>query len=176
MNSATSQETELHAALRPWVNQAAGMIERRLSDARQYAAAGSLATAHARLSELAVSLKRHISDARAHYYRAAFAQHTRAGLDPAVHQLGLGPTAEGEAAARRAGIMGRDYAFDVVDIVSDAQASLVSATLAGGDQYLDAWSAENGRRLSSRARTELSDSQISIFHAVGQIFIKPELR
>ena len=123
-----------------------------------------------------MSLTRHVSDARAHFYRSAFAQHRHAGLDPDVHQLGLAPTPEGEAAARRTEIMGRRYAFDLIDLVSDAEAALTSAALAGGGQHLENWTAENGDRLSSRVRSELSTSQIAIFEAVGQILIKPELR
>jgi hypothetical protein len=122
------------------------------------------------------SLNRHVGDARAHFYRAAFQQHARGDLAPDVHQVGLGPTAEGEAAARQVEIKGHNYTIDLVDIVGDAQTGLQSAALAGGGDYLDAWAGENRDRLVGRIRWELSDSQIAIFEAVGQILIKPELR
>ena len=113
---------------------------------------------------------------RPDFYRAAFAQHRGAGLNPDVHQTDLAPTPEGESAARRTTVLGRDYALDLTDLVSDAEAALTSASLAGGGDFLEAWAAENGGRLSSRVRSELSTSQIAIFEAVGQILVKPELR
>ena len=87
----TVPDPELLAALRPWLERADGLIDRRLADARQHAAAGSLPTATARIWELAGQLNRHIGDARAHFYRSAFVQHARAGLDPDVHDLAGGP-------------------------------------------------------------------------------------
>ena len=150
--NATAPNPELLTALRPALERAEGLIERRLEDARAHAAAGSLPTAENRLKELTVSLNRHIGEARAHFYRAAFGQHGRIGLDPDVHRLDLGPTAEGEAAARRAAIMGRDYTIDLLDFVCDARAGLQSATLAGGGDYLDAWQLEHRERLTGRVR------------------------
>ena len=172
----TAPNPELLAALRPWLDRAEGLVERRIADARAHAAAGALPTATRRLRELTSSLVNHVGDARAHFYRSAFQQHARGGLDPDVHQVGLGPTAEGEAAARKATIMQRSIVFDLVDAMSDAEAGLQSAALAGGGDYLDAWAGENRDRLVGRVRGELSDSQIAIFEAVGQILIKPELR
>ena len=61
-------------------------------------------------------------------------------------------------------------------MISDAEAALQSATLGGGGEYLDSWARATRDRLDSRVRRELSDSQIVIFEAVGQILIKPELR
>lgn len=172
----TAPNSELLAALRPWLDRAEGLVERRIADARAHATAGALPTAELRLRELTGSLNRHVADARAHFYRSAFQQHTRAGLDADVHQVGLGPTAEGEAVARRAEIMGRNYTIDLVDIVGDAQAGLQSAALAGGDDYLEAWAGENRDRLVGRVRSELSTSQIAIYQAVGDILVKSELR
>jgi len=90
----TAPDAELLTAVRPWRDRAAGLVARRVSDALAHAAAGNLPTAEARLSELYGSLARHVSDARGTFYRQAFRQHSPA-LDPAVHQLGLGPTADG---------------------------------------------------------------------------------
>jgi hypothetical protein len=86
------------------------------------------------------------------------------------------PTPEGEAVVRKATIMNRDIAFDLVDMVSDAEAGLKSAALAGGGEYLESWAETTRDRVASRVRTELSDSQIAIFEAVGQILIKPKPR
>ena len=155
MKSPTAPNPELLAALRPWLDRAEGLVERRLADARAHAAAGSLPTATRRLRELSGSLVNHIGDARGHFYRSAFGQHTRAGLDPDVHQLGLAPTAEGEAAARKAAVLGRSYVLDVVGLVADAEAGLQSAVLAGGGDYLEAWADESRGRLASRVRGTL---------------------
>jgi hypothetical protein len=175
---AANQEIDLARALRPWTERAAGLVARRLDDARQHAAVGNLPTAEARLRELYGSLARHVSDARAAFYQRSFGAHE---IDPAVHQLGLGPTAEGETVARDARILGRSYDLDFRDLVEDARAALQSAGLAeqssGPDApYLENWAAEHRDRITARVAGELSNSQIAIFEAVGQILIKPELR
>jgi hypothetical protein len=175
----TSQETELRTALRPWTDRAAGMIERRLEDARQHARGGSIGVGRSRLTELFGSLDRHISDARASFYRQAFQQHGRAGLDPEVHQVGLGPDHQGELAARAAPLFGRHYRDELLDVVADAQASLTSAALAeisGSGSFLNSWAGQNRDRLAALTARQLSDGQIAIFEAVGQILVKPELR
>ncbi len=169
-------DLELLRALRPEADRAAGNVARRLADARQHAAAGNLPTANRRLSELTETLVRHVGDTRAHFYRAAFAQHRRIGLDPDIHDVTLTPDADGEAVVRKAAVLGRDYVADILDTVSDAQAGLQSAILAGGGDYLEVWEAEHRDRLTGRAAAELSNSQIAIFEAVGQILVKPELR
>jgi len=153
------------------------MVERRLEDAKAHAGAGKLAVGHRRLDELTAGLSQHVSDARAAFYRQAFRQH-HAALDPAVHQLGLGPTHEGEHAARNVAILGRSYFADLSDLVEDAKASLTSATLAdqNGGSYLQSWAEQNRDRLIGLTARQLSDAQIAIFEAVGQILIKPELR
>ena len=116
---------------------------------------------------------------RGTFFRQAFRQHQP--LDLELHQVGLGPTAEAEAAARDARILGRSYDLDFRDLVEDAKAALQSAALAeqssGPDvPYLQNWAAEHGQRITARVHGELSNSQIAIFEAVGQILIKPEYR
>jgi hypothetical protein len=173
-----TQEADLHRSLRPWTDRAAGLVARRLDDARQHAAAGSLPTAEARLSELYGSLARHVSDARGHFYRSAFRAHE---IDPEIHQTGLGPSQDGEQAARNSPILGRSYDLDFRDLVEDARAALQSAGLAeqssGPDApYLENWAEEHRQRITARVQGELSNSQIAIFEAVGQILVKPEFR
>jgi hypothetical protein len=169
-------DPELLRQLRPEADRAASIVARRLADAKTHAAVGNLPTASRRLAELTESLARHVADTRGHFYRAAFALHRRNGLDPAIHRTDLAPDPEGEAVVRRAEVLGRNYVADFLDIVSDADAGLESAVLAGGGDYLDAWEDEHRDRLTGRATAELSNSQMAIFEAVGQILLKPELR
>jgi hypothetical protein len=169
---------DLARALRPWTDRAVGLVARRLDDARQHAAAGNLPTAEARLSELYGSLGRHVSDARAHFYRSSFRAQV---IDPEIHQFGLGSTQEGESAARTARILGRSYDLDFRDLVEDSRAALQSAGLAeqssGPDApYLQIWAEEHRQRITARVAGELSNSQTAIFEAVRQILVKPEFR
>jgi hypothetical protein len=152
------------------------MVSRRLADAQAHAAAGNHDTAKARVDELGTALYNHISDGRAAFYRAAFAQHARAGLDADIHQIGIGPTPEGEQAARRATVLGVSHADQIVDVTRDADAALDTAILAGGGDWLDGWRSDYAEQFGSIARSALSDSQIAIYEAVGQILVKPELR
>ena len=116
------------------------------------------------------------SDARADFYHRAFGQHARAGLDPDIHQIGVGPTHDGEMAARNAIVLGAPYQREVRDLVEDAKAGLQSAALASGGDYLLNWALEHRERINGRIRRELSTSQIAIFEAVGQILVKTEVR
>ena len=71
-------------------------------------------------------------------------------------------------------------------MIGDAQASLTSAALADqssnstsftpGTTFLENWAVQHRDRLAGLTARQLSDAQIAIFEAVGQIFIKPELR
>jgi hypothetical protein len=176
--AAENQERDLAAALRPWTAAASSLVGRRLSDVRQHAAAGYLGTAEMRLTELRESLQRHVANARGYFYRRAFVQHPR---DPAVHRLDLGPDADGEHAVRTLPILGRSYVHEIDDLIQDARAGLQSAALAeessGPDApYLENWAAEHAERITARVHGELSNSQIAIFEAVGQILVRPEFR
>ncbi len=172
----TVPDPELLRALRPEADRAAGIVARRLADAKTHAAVGNLPTANRRLAELTEAVTRHIGDTRAHFYRSAFAQHRRAGLDPAIHDVDLVPTFEGEAVVRQTPVLGRNYVADFLDQVADAQAGLQSAVLAGGGDWLENWETTHRESLTARATSELSNSQIAIFEAVGQILVKPEFR
>lgn len=174
----TDQETELRSALRPWQFRTAGIIERRIEDARTHAAADQIQTAGRRISELRNDLADAVEDARGTFYRQAFQQHARAGLDPEIHQLGLGPDHEGEIAARLAPILGRAHRPETYEAIQDVSAALTSAALAdqNGGSFLQSWADQHRDRLVSLTARQLSDAQIAIFEAVGQILIKPELR
>jgi hypothetical protein len=173
------QSAELRTALRPWHERAMNIIWNRIEDAWTHAAAGQIPTAGRRLTELLGSLAQHVSDGKASFYRQAFQQHTRAGLDPDVHQLGLGPDHHGEQAARQTAILGWKHTDELLDVISDAQASLTLAALAeqsGGGPFLQSWADQQRDRLAGLTARQLSDAQIAIFEAVGQILVKPELR
>ena len=174
----TDQETELRTALRPSTDRVVRVTERRIQDALAHARSGNLPVASSRMDELGTVLIQHVENARGAFYRQAFQQHARAGLDPEMHQVGLGPDADGERAARSVPILGRRYNDDLVDAVEDAQAALTSAALAdqNGGSFLQSWADQTRDRLTALTARQLSDAQIAIFEAVGQILIKPELR
>ena len=170
----TDQDSTLRAAIRPWAARAASLVERRIADARMHAAAGSAAVATFRLDELHSSIVGHISDARGAFYRDAFRQHRP--LDPAVHLVDMRGSPHGEAAARSARILGRSYDLDIRDLIEDAKAGLQTAMMADGGHWLANWATDHAERIAARAVGELSDSQIAIFEAVGQVLVRPELR
>ncbi len=126
------------------------------------------------LEELHEALYEHAQEARGAFYRAAFGQHARAGLDPEVHQLGLQPDHSGEAAARAARILGRSFPADLRGLIRGAAGGLLS--VGTGDDDARMWRLVQAKRLTDLARRELSDSQVAIHQAIGQILIKPELR
>jgi len=168
---------------RAW--HADALIGHRLADARAHAERGDLPTAKDRLGELKRALLAAHGDARGHFYRRSFALHRKAGLDPAVHQVELQPTAEGESAARNAKIFQRDLALDIDDLVNDSAASLTSTMLAANDprtighvrgNIFGNWQAEQHRALDGHSRRELSTAQIAIHEAIARILIRPELR
>ena len=170
-----------HRALRPWTDRAAGLVQRRIEDARQHAAAGNLPTAEARLSELYGSLARHVSDARANS-TARHSASTRAGLDPAVHQSASGrrPTAKRPPAMRA--ILGRSYDARLPrsgrgrpgrsSVRRPGRAEQRSRCTVPAELGRGARGADHG----TGQRRAVEFSQIAIFEAVGQILIKPEFR
>jgi hypothetical protein len=88
-------------------------------------------------------LIQHIGNARTSFYKQAFRQNQP--LDPDVHDIRLAPMPEGESAVLTAKVMGRDVPFDIIDMISDAEVALQSATLAGGGEYLDSWTMTRDR-------------------------------
>ena len=150
--NATAPDRELLAALRPWLDRAEGLVDRRLADARAHAAAGSLPTAENRLRELTGSLNRHVGDARAISTGRPSASTAAAASTPTSTSSGWHRPRKGRRRRDGRPIMGRDYTIDLVDLVGDAQAGLQSAALAGGGEYLDAWQLGHRDRLVGRVR------------------------
>lgn len=170
------QRRSMAADLRPWVDRAAMIVDRRFADARAYAERGDVDTAKARIAELAGALIRHASDARRLFYHASFNAHRSAGLDPTIHQLDVGPTPDGEQAASSVPILGRSFSRDVLDLAADTMMSLDSAVFAGDPEFVEAWHGQQPERFKRRAAAELSDAQIALYESIGQLLVKPELR
>lgn len=161
-----------------WMSEACQLIEHRIADALLHATAGDLGAATGRLTELAASLNRVIRDARADFYHRSFAAHIARGLDPRIHRTDVAPTAEGEAAARDARILGRHVGDDVGKMASEAK-SLLRLTAGRGDSDNDAlatWQKVESASFRAFAQRSLTDSRTAIHHAVGRVLIKPELR
>jgi hypothetical protein len=178
----TPQQQELESILRGWLGPSSVLIWRRLEDAAARASAGRLPTAEARVLELGGELVRRIGDARGHFYWSAFDLHRRGGLDPAIHDLNVSPDRDGEQVARTARVFGRDPRIEIVDLHDDARAALQSAALADErpsvepSSWLENWRTEFTNRITGTVHRMLSDSQIALFEAVGQILVKPEFR
>jgi hypothetical protein len=157
----------------------------RLADARAHAQIGDLPTARQRLYGLQGELVGKLKDARGHFYKKSFAYHRANGLDPAVHDMGLQPTPEGEEVARDAKIFDRWLEVELRDITRDSAAALTSVALAANDSRTpehaasalwSGWQTEQHRRFGGRAKQDLSDAQVALYEAVGRMFVLPNLR
>jgi hypothetical protein len=176
--------------LRPWVARTARLIADRLADARVHSEAGRTFEANSRLNELRRDLLDApaadggslLSNARAAFYRQAF--HAEP-FDPAIHRE-LRPDPAGELAARFSLIGGRNQYIDGRLKIEEAIGSLRGlgdvATIMRDSkppehwrrQY-DSWQARHTEGLTAHIRGTLSDAQMSLYSAVGQLRIKPEL-
>lgn len=178
------EEKALADGIRPWLQRARGMIDRRFADARSHAANAKLTEAHARLDELNRGLAEHVSDARAAFYRDAFAWH-RQRLDPEIHLMDERPYPDGEVVVRLAKIGGRDVYADLIRLVNRAKMALAVAANAAADErvspdlrdtMLSAWEVTHRDGVHHFVRGALSDSQITLHNAIGHVLIRPELR
>lgn len=172
----------------PWLVRALSLVTDRLADARIHASAGNLTAAHARLDELGRRLldpkEGLLARARTEFYRDAFSLHRLYGLDPASHDLSMGPTAEGERAARTAPIAGVDQVAQLRHLIEGAREGL--QLVAATDRPTDGASIRNARwgnweranrdEIKSGVSTALSNAQIMLFEAIGHLLVKPELR
>jgi hypothetical protein len=181
----TETRALLDAELERRVWHANALIGSRLADARAHAERGDLPTASKRLGELGYELVGKLRSVRVDFYRRSHALHRTQGLDPAVHQVGLQPTPEGEHVVRNAKILGRSLESNVTDLLDDAAAALTSVTLSADRPATPAhtaqamwsnWETNNRKRIVGLARRELSDAQIAIHEAVGRMFVLPNLR
>lgn len=178
------EEQALLVTIRPWLDRARDMVDRRFADAHSHAAAGRIPDALARLDELTRALSGYLSDARGTFYRDAYRWH-RQRLDPAIHQMDAQPSIDGEYMARVVKIGGRDAYKDLRRLVDRAKMALgVAASAAGdarvggnlGESILSAWEVTHREDVYQFARVTLSDSQMALHNAVGHVLIKPELR
>jgi hypothetical protein len=177
-------------ALRPWVERAGRLITDRLADARAHAEAGRTFEANQRLAELRRELFDRetadggslLSNARAAFYRQGF--HAEP-FDLAIHRP-LYPGQAGELAARFSLIGGRNQYLDARLLIEDAVGSLrgLASTAAilrdskppeHWPAQFDGWERRQAGRLTSHFRSALSDAQMALYSAVGQLRIKPEL-
>jgi len=160
------------------------MIDARLFDARSHAEDGRVPIAIMRIGELGDDLADLLGNARAAFYRRAFADH-RPYLDPTIHQTTIGPLIEGEQVARTAPILGRDQHADLARHIEEARTAL-KLTANAHDQpgtprhdlaavYAE-WHQSHTKRLQSHMRTSLNDAQVALHHVIGRILVKPELR
>jgi hypothetical protein len=153
-----------------WTTRAHGLISRRIEDAAMHAAAGNAVTASGRLEELREELHRTIEDARAHFYRQAWVDHRREGL--ALHRSDLGPTSEGENAARGVHVLGRDHGADLRQLMSEARASLRLAGAGEDRDARDMWATTYKSRIRRHVERELLDSRTALHHAVGHLLTR----
>jgi hypothetical protein len=152
------------------------VVEGRFADARAHAAAGDLSTAQDRLDELRAALtgtasgKRDgmIHDARVHFYPQAIDYWRRQHPPELLRPVEPGP--ELDEIARGADIS----RSDVPAAIADAWLRLrgVAATAQPLGPSLALWEDQAGAAVRRRVETELSDSQIALFEAMGRLMIK----
>jgi len=177
----TFEETDQAAVLLPWLRRATNVVNSRIHDARSHAADGMTARASERLTELALSLRSLLETARAEFYTKAFTTQIVA-LDPALVIPGMGPTQEGEQAARLAPIGGVDQASTIASAVEKARRELTLASAVNYSQPsvriagLEQWEKRHARAINHTATMALGNSQVALFHAVGRLLVRPELR
>jgi len=172
----------------PWLVRARTLVTDRLADARLHAASSNVVAAHARLDEIDRRLldprEGLLSRARTEFFRDAFRLHRLTGLDPASHDLAMGPTPEGEKFARTAPISGVDQVAQLRHLIEGARdgLGLVASTdrptdgAAIRDARWGTWERANADEINSAIRVALSDAQITLFELVGHLLVKPELR
>jgi hypothetical protein len=164
-----------------WRDRAAGLIHRRVEDAGLHERVGNVAVAADRLDELAAQLWALLKDARADFYHRAFASHRRAGLVPTTHRTDMGPTAEGEDAARNARVHGRHAGRDLAALTREASddlraISMISADDGTAGSLRELWLQTHRDRLERAMARELGDSETALHHAVGRVLLKAEAR
>jgi hypothetical protein len=177
----TAEETDQAAVLLPWLRRAQSVVSGRIHDARSHASEGMTARASERLTELSLSLRSLLETARAEFYTKAFTTQL-AALHPSLVIPGMGPTAEGEQAARLAPINGVDQASTIASSIEKARRELSLAAAVTYSQPstrmagLEQWEKRHARNIHHTATMALGNSQVALFHAVGRLLIRPEIR
>lgn len=177
----TIEETDQAEVLSRWLVRASRAVTDRVRDASAHASAGMGAKADERLTELALSLRSLLELARGEFYTKAFSTHLLT-LDTSLLIPGIGPTREGEQAARLAPIKGVDQASTIASVVEKARRELALAVAATYGQsgarpgVFAAWEKRHIRSINSTTSLALGTSQVALFHAVGQLMIRPEIR
>ena len=146
---------ELDTSYAAAAGRARYLIERRLADARAHAAAGSPADAIARLDELAESLRVHLNDRRAAFWREAVGQ---------AH-------AGSEHVARVTPILGRDQHADLHSTIQSAKAALRSEHISGSDpDRLRHWEQTHAAAIGRQINVSLSNAQAAL-HAAAEVVL-----
>ena len=176
----TVEQLDQAAVLVPWLTRARRAIDDRLRDAMAQGSAGVRGAADERLTELATSLRSMLETARAEFYTKAFTTQL-AVLDRSLLIPGIGPTQEGEYAARLAPIKGVDQASMISASVEKARRELGLAMASsygrtGELLVFVQWEKRHNRSINSTTSMALGTSQVALFHAVGQLMIRPEIR
>ena len=175
------EQTDQAIVLGPWLKRARQVVDSRVKDASAHASAGLAAKANERLTELAVSLRALLETARGEFYMKAFTTQMLV-LDPSILIKGVGPTREGEYAARVAAIAGVDQASTISAAVEKARRELMlaEATLHHREAMRPAvfaqWEIKHSKSINSVTSMALGTSQVALFHAVGQLMVRPEIR
>jgi hypothetical protein len=167
---------ELHT----WTDDAALLIKRRMRDARSHAEGGYLPDAEDRLSELRDGLVAHLHTARETFYLDAWPLQRKI-LDPAI-VADVGPNLDETMAAVRQPILDVDQTAELEDLVERARRELLLTVgvHAGNDLMLPiataGWEQRHRDALTTAVTLSLSNAQVALYHAVGRLLIKPELR
>ena len=180
-------------AVAPWYASAQLAILDRVADARRHAEARSLGVARQRMDELERTLAQIdaiwpyrkdgiLPMARSVFYHDAFRLHRAGGLDSSTDRVDLRPTPEGDVAARTAPIRGTDQLKAIKTQIATAMRELhLVAAVAHGDPEAtsalhEGWETRTRGSLTSSVKQMLSDSQIALHEAVGNLLVKPEYR
>ncbi len=180
---------DLDRDLYPWSSKATGLIARRVADAAAHARSGRSDLAHERLQELRQGLVGErrdsptglLRDARASFYRAAFADHSPT-LDPAFHQTEAAASPDGEAFVKTSLLFGDPQWHRLEALLSEARRHLAVAAAAMvpmatmRETILSGWEARHREAITRFAHGALSDDQMTLHNVVGLALVKPEFR
>lgn len=167
----------LDGALRPLVAQSRSLVERRLRSARHAATNGAITDAVDDLEELARGLGQLLGDARSSFYLRSYSLQ-RAELDPDIVDADLVPGPVDTAIARTVPIGRRDQALHIASLVDDAEGELrLGSSVQRIDPatkaaYLQNWELRHAATIASAMHGHLSDAQMSLHNAVGQLLVK----